>query len=174
MPESTSIVPDQHAAAAFELARQLREAARVIRHWGGELRYHPVTGARPKVPAAFVGALAAVESVARALQQGADERSVDEAAIAAFSDSETAAVRTGHASVNERTQAVVAALEVLRSTLRDSGEASVDAPYGSGAPRRHHPGALSTIVAARIEDLILALEAVTVLKANIGRRLRAI
>ena len=172
MPEPTPIVPDQHAAAAFELARQLREASRVIRHWGGELRYHPLTGARPKVPVAFLGALDAVESVTRAIQQGAGERSAAEASIAAVGSSEAAAVRAGHVSIDERTQTVVAAIDVLRATLRDSGEATVDAPYGSGAPKRHHPGALSTIVAARIEDLVLALESVTVLKANIGRERR--
>jgi hypothetical protein len=177
MPESTPIVPDQRAVVASELARQLREAARVIRHWGGELRYHPLTGEQPKAPEVFLGALAAVESVARALQQGAGERSLDEAALesaaAGVGANDAAAVRAGHAALNERTQTVAAALQVLRATLSDAGQASLDAPYGSGAPRRHHPGALSTIVAARVEDLVLALEAVTILKANIGRRLRA-
>jgi hypothetical protein len=170
-------ISDQRAAAASELARQLRDAARMIRHWGGELRYHPLTGERPKAPGAFLDAMTAVESVALAIQQGAPERSLDEAALtnAATADAaDAAAVRAGHASLDERTRTVIAAVAVLRTVLGEaSREASVDAPYGSGAPRRHHPGALSTIVAARVEDLVLSLESIAILKANFSRRHRA-
>jgi len=67
----------------------------------------------------------------------------------------------------QQVQVTAAALEMLRGILATPDGAALDAPYGSSAPRRHHPGALCTIVAERAEGLATALETVAVLKANV-------
>jgi hypothetical protein len=160
---------DRRAAAASDAARRLRDAARTLRRLGGRLRYHPATGQRPQPGAEFLEALSSVDDLVKLVQRGAEERGLYEAALATAGNPGAELVHAGHAAVDLSVQAVVGAVQVLRAAVSASNDASLDAPYGSGAPRRHHPGALSTIVAERVESLALALESVTILKANLAR-----
>jgi hypothetical protein len=142
---------DQRVAAAATQAARLHKAAVLVRRHCGSLTYHPMTGARPKPSPVLLGALSEIEEVVRDLQRSAAERAVTEEAV------------------GQATQAVVAALGILRRVLDAGDGASVDAPYGHGAPVRHHPGALCTIVAERVEGLTRALRMVTIARANVER-----
>jgi hypothetical protein len=160
---------DQRAAAAAVQAARLRQAAARVRRHAGGLTYHPMTGTRPRVPDDLMDALAGVAQIVQDIQRGTDDRAMDEVAAAEAGDPRAGRLRMGHAAVDHGVQAVLAATEVLRGVLAANGGASVDAPYGSGSPTRHHPGALCTLVAERIEALAQALETVTIVKANLGR-----
>jgi hypothetical protein len=71
--------------------------------------------------------------------------------------------------VDQGAQLTAAAITVLRDVLAvtDTDGATIDAPYGRGAPRRQHPGALCTIVAERAETLARALESLAIISANL-------
>ncbi|MDR7418220.1 MAG: hypothetical protein QN178_04845 [Armatimonadota bacterium] len=163
----THTFPDTRAAAAMALAGRLRQAAVVIRRHARGLTYHPMTGARPEPAPALLAALGDVEAAVKNTQLGADERAREE--VAADGHAQVASLRAGHAAVEQAAQVVLAALEVLRDVLGARDAASVDAPYGHSAPVRHHPGALCTVVAERVEELARALETVTIEKANLAR-----
>lgn len=139
--------PDEQAVWLAARAARLRGIATAIRHAAGRLTYHPLTGRHPDPSPDLLDALTDVEQAANDIRQGAG----------------------GHRLV-EGAQVVLAALNVLRGVLAASNGASLDAPYGHGAPRRHHPGALCTIVAERAEDLAGSLEAEAVATANRARR----
>lgn len=141
----------------------------VIRRHARGLRYHPVTGQRPQPSPGLSSALEEIEQTVIAIQRAAGERAADEHALAAAAGSAIEAVRAGHAAVDQGAQLTLAALTVLREWLQHLERASLDAPYGRGAPTRHHPGALATMVAERAEDLALALEVVTITTANLYR-----
>ncbi|MDR7521742.1 MAG: hypothetical protein QN168_04675 [Armatimonadota bacterium] len=156
------------AAEAVGQAQHLRDAAEVIRRLAAGLTYHPVTGRRPQASPELLDALAAVERVVRMIQQGAEARGLDQ--IVASDAFGAEQVRCSHAAVEGGVQAVVSALGVLRQVLEAREDATLDAPYGRGAPARHHPGALCTIVAERVEDLARALEVAAVTWANLALR----
>jgi hypothetical protein len=126
-------------------------------------------GARPSLASELVSALADVDEAVKDIQRGADERAREEAAVSASGDPRAARLRAGHGAVDQAAQVVLAALEVLRGVLSARDDAWVDAPYGHGAPARHHPGALCTMVAERVEGLVYALETVAIDKANLTR-----
>jgi hypothetical protein len=162
--------PDARAAAAAAQAQRLRQAAAVNRRLSRGLQYHPATGQRPPLSPGLSSALEEIEQTIIAVGRAAGERDADERALAAAAPASAAeAVRAGHAAVDQGAQVALAALAVLRELLQHRDGASVDAPYGRGAPTRHHPGALATMVAERAEDLALALETVTITKANLYR-----
>jgi len=171
MMENTT--PDVSAAAAAARATRLRRAAARIRLHAGHLTYHPTTDRRPHPAPKLLAAVAEVEQVVNDVQQGTEERAREEfAASAAAGGAQVEALHRGHAAVDRGTQVVLAALDVLRGVLGDGGEgagATIDAPYGSSAPSRHHPGALCTIVAERVEGLARALEVAAIVKANLDR-----
>ena len=158
----------RRAADAAAQAARLRQAARTLRQLAGTIKYHPATGQRPVPTAALTGALEALTLVLNEIQRDAVERSRDEAAVAALDDAAAARVRFGHMAVDQGAQFTAAAVEVLWGMLTSSDDATLDAPYGHGAPKRPHPGALSTVVAERAEHLATALETVTILKANLS------
>jgi hypothetical protein len=139
--------PDERAVWLVARAARLRRVATAIRHAAGRLTYHPLTGRHPDPSPGLLDALTDLEQVVSDIQQGAGGHGFDESA-----------------------QVVLAALNVLRGVLAASNDASLDAPYGHGAPRRHHPGALCTIVAERAEDLAHSLEAEAIATANRARR----
>lgn len=60
-----------------------------------------------------------------------------------------------------------AALDIFTQAALHPEPASLDAPYGHGAPRRVHPGAQCTWVAERAEELAIDLSAVTLRKENL-------
>ncbi|MDR7520386.1 MAG: hypothetical protein QN131_07040 [Armatimonadota bacterium] len=159
---------EARAAEAVEQARHLRDAAEVIRRLAAGLTYHPVTGRRPQASPELLDALAAVERVVRAIQEGAEARAIGQISVSDAFGAEQ--VRRGHAAVEGGVETVVSALGVLRQVLEARDDATLDAPYGRGAPSRHHPGALCTIVAERVEDLARALEVAAVVWANLALR----
>lgn len=168
--ENTS--PDISAAAAAARAARLRRAAARIRLHAGHLTYHPTMDRRPQPAPTLLAAVAEVEQVVNDVQQGTEERAREEFAASTAAGAQVEALHRGHAAVDRGTQVVLAALDVLRGVLGVGGEgdgATIDAPYGSSAPSRHHPGALCTIVAERVEGLARALEVAAIVKANLGR-----
>ncbi len=155
--------------AVVEAARaaRLRRAAVMLRGQAGTLKYHPATGQRPRAGAELTAALDTMAQVLNDLQRGAAQRADDEAAIAARSEAAVRPVRQAHMDVDQGAQLTAAAIAVLRDTLADTDGATIDAPYGRGAPRRQHPGALCTIVAERAETLARALESLAIISANL-------
>jgi hypothetical protein len=134
-------VAQQQAAAAAALAERLRRAAVVLRRQAGGLHYHPMTGRHPASSPELEAALAGIEQA-------------------------VVEVRRAHAAVDHAAQVVAAALTALRAILKAPDAATLDAPYGRSAPVRHHPGALCTIVAERVEELARALDYAAILAAN--------
>jgi hypothetical protein len=172
--------PDARAAEAADQARRLRAAAAAIRRLSRGLRYHPSIGQRPQPSPDLLSALEEIAQVVEDVRRGADGRAGEERALVeAAGDAVEAAgdaveaVRAGHAAVEKGAEVTLAALSALRGLFQRLDEASLDAPYGRGAPTRHHPGALCTMVAERAESLALALETVTIRKANLQRALGA-
>lgn len=157
----------ERAAADAARAARLRRAAVVLRGQAGTLKYHPVTGEKPRAGAALVAALEAMAHVLNDLQRDAAQRAGDEAAAAARNPDAAPSIRRAFAGLDEHVRLLGAAADVLRGALADGDEATLDAPYGHGAPRRQHPGALCTIVAERAERLAQALEWAAVMVANL-------
>ncbi len=158
----------QRAAAAAAQAARLRYAAVGLRRLAGKVRYHPTTGQKPQLTPPLTAALNAMTDVLNDLQRGAADRADEEAMFATQGDAAARQVRQGHVAIDQGTQATAAAIGVLRGIFVDSGGATIDAPYGASAPRRHHPGALCTIVAERAEGLASALESLAIIKANLA------
>lgn len=164
------------AAAAAARAVRLRRAAVRIRLHAGRLTYHPATQRRSPPAPELLEALAEVERVVSEIQQGTKGRGQEELAASSAPGAHTEALYRSHADVDEGTQVVLAALGVLRGVLGTGGPAdgaTMDAPYGRSAPIRHHPGALCTIVAERVESLARALETAAVIQANMARGRRS-
>lgn len=159
---------DALAALAAAQAVRLRAAAAAVRQHASSLVYHPVTRKRPRTPPEALTALDDVEAAVAEVQRGTGAR---DAAVAALRDSDPrgAALAQQAAEVDRTAQVVVASIGVLRPLLTGGEDATLDAPYGHGAPRRHHPGALATMVAERAEMLAQALDLTAVLAANIAR-----
>lgn len=166
-PPSSSPAVAARAAAAAAQAVRLRDAGRSLRRLAGAVRYHPVTGERPALTAALDQGLAAIEGVLDEIQRGASERASDESALAPHGDAVARQLRRDHQAIEHQAQVAAAAVAALRGVLASPDDASLDAPYGHGAPRRHHPGALCTIVAARAESLAAALESAAIAKLNL-------
>lgn len=158
---------DERAASSATLAGRLRAAATVIRRHAGSLTYHPAARQTPTASSDLEAAFAEVERLVREIREGATERTADEGAPGAANAAEP--LRRAHADLDRTAEAVVSTLAVLRGMLGAPDEASLDAPYGRGAPRRHHPGALCTILAERLEYLAHVLQTSTILKANLYR-----
>jgi hypothetical protein len=158
----------QRAAADVARAARLRRAAAALRARGGALTYQPLTGEKPRAGADLTAALAVLAQVLNDLQRDAVQRAGVEAAITARGETAALTVRRAYAEVDDHARLVGAAVEVLRGLLADSDGATLDAPYGHGAPRRPHPGALCTVVAERAERLAQALESAAVLVANLS------
>ncbi|MGH2374315.1 MAG: hypothetical protein ACRDIC_12735 [bacterium] len=169
-PGGSSAVAARAAAAAAQAIR-LRKAGRRLRRLSGGVKYNPLTGERPVLSPELDQELAAIEQIVNEIQQGAGERGDDESALATYGDAAARQIRSGHEAVAREAQAIAAAVAVLRGILSTPEDARLDAPYGLGAPKRHHPGALCTIVAARAEGLAAALESMAIAKLNlIGAR----
>jgi hypothetical protein len=159
---------DQLAAASAAQAARLRRAATTIRREAGGLTYHPATGRRPEVSPALLAALDEVERAVREVQRGAPERAAG--GPTGEGAAQAGGLRAADAAVDAAAGVVVAAADVLRGVLPGERDASVDAPYGAGAPRRPHPGALATLLAERVEELARALEVAAIVRANLARR----
>jgi hypothetical protein len=153
---------------ALQRARALEAAAVVFRRHAGALKYHPQTGVEGTIGADLLAAAAA-----------ARERLAAVATLAARWDEEITWLRTvdalipvddiqrAHAAAREAIGLLRGALEIFDRAVLHPELAHLDAPYGTGAPRRVHPGAQCTWVAERAEGLARALSGVTLRKENL-------
>lgn len=159
------------AATSVEHARRLRHTAASLRERAARIKHNPATGQVPSDVSDLPALLEGADQLLRAVQKGADERARDEAAVGdtrggtgGSIGAET--IRARHAAIEQTAQAASVAVAVLRELLLSPGGAALDAPYGHGAPVRHHPGAICAIIAERAESLAGALEAAAIIKAN--------
>ncbi len=153
---------------ALRLARALQSAATVFRRYAGTLRYHPQTGLQVPAGGDLLAAATTIRGTLTAV-----------ASLAAHWDEEITWLRTvdatipvddiqrGHAAAREAAGLVRAALDIFDRAMAQPEVASLDAPYGSGAPRRVHPGAQCTWVAERADGLTRELNNVTLRKENL-------
>jgi len=160
-------------ARALRLAQRLREASVVFRRYAGELKYHPQTGVQGRIGRDLLDAAAVVRdtlSEVDAMTRRWDEeiawlRSLDPRLP--MED-----IHQGHAAARDAVRLTRAALDVFAQAALHPETASLDAPYGHGAPRRVHPGAQCTWVAERAEELAVRLSSVALLKENLLLMLR--
>lgn len=152
----------------LRLARALQSAATVFRRYAGTLKYHPQSGVESVIGPDLRSAVEAVrEHLAAITALGAhwDEeiiwlRTVDPALP--LDD-----IQRGHAAAREAAGLLRAALEIFDRAIAQPEVARLDAPYGTSAPRRVHPGAQCTWVAERGDALARALIGVTLNKENL-------
>jgi hypothetical protein len=117
-------------------------------------------------------AVAEVEQVVTEVQREAEQRARALSAASEAPDLRTDRLQRHHAETDRMIQLVLTALAALRGALRDDGglsRATIDAPYGRSAASTAHPGALSTIVAERVEGLARSLELGAIATANLAR-----
>ncbi|HXF81199.1 MAG TPA: hypothetical protein VNN19_00385 [bacterium] len=153
---------------ALRLARALRAAAAVFRRHAGELKYQPQLGVATPVDEELVRAAETLRETLGAVSSLAgkwDEeitwmRSIDPA-------TPVDDIQRGHAAAREAVRLLRAALEIFERAALHPEPATLDAPYGSGAPKRVHPGAQCTWVAERAETLSIELATVTLRKENL-------
>jgi hypothetical protein len=162
----------QRAVAAVRWARLLREAAGTLRHHAANVKFHPLTGQRPQPAPPLLEALQRLEQAVREIQQASGELLVTDADLGACGDGARRELQAAREAGARGAQITAAAAQVLREVLLHPDGATLDAPYGHGAPRRHHPGALCTLVAQRAEELAAALETGAVLAVNLALRPR--
>jgi hypothetical protein len=153
---------------ALRRSRALQPAAIVFRRYAGALKYHPQSGVEGTIGADLRSAAEAVrEQLAAITALGArwDEeiiwlRRVDPALL--LDD-----IQRGHAAAREATGLLRAALEIFDRVIAQPEVGRLDAPYGTSAPRRVHPGAQCTWVAERADGLARAVSDVTLRKENL-------
>jgi hypothetical protein len=153
---------------ALRSAAALQSGAAVFRRYAGRLKYHPHLGVEGTVGSDLLEAAAAMRREVTAISARAarwDEeitwlRTVDPAAP--LDD-----IQREHAAAREAAGLLRAALEIFDRAVAHPELASLDAPYGAGAPRRVHPGAQCTWVAERADGLARQLNEVTLRKANL-------
>ncbi len=155
-------------AEALKLAQGLRAASTVFRRYAGELKYHPQTGLQGRVGADLQSAAAAVRETLTAVTAFAARWDQELTWLRAVDPNvPVEEIQRGHAVAREAMQLLRAALEVFNRTVLEPERASLDAPYGAGAPRRVHPGAQGTWVAERAEGLARELSTVSLRKENL-------
>ncbi len=158
---------------ALRLARTIETSAVVFRRYAGELRYHPQTGVEGHVGDDLLqaaGALREALGSINALATRWDEeitwmRSIDR-------QMPVDDIQRGQAASREAARLLAAALGIFDRAVLHPERAALDAPYGSSAPRRVHPGAQCTWVAERADGLAQELSNVTLRKVNLLLRAR--
>jgi len=153
---------------ALRLAGALQSAATVFRRYAGRLKYHPQSGVHTPLGADLLDVMTAMRETLAAIT-----------ALAARWDEEITWLRTidptmplddiqrGHAAARETAGLLRAALDVFDRTVAHPDMATLDAPYGAGAPRRVHPGAQCTWVAERADGVAREVTGVTLRKENL-------
>ncbi|MDR7475462.1 MAG: hypothetical protein QN175_10705 [Armatimonadota bacterium] len=153
------------AAEMNDAAVRLEAAAAVVRRHAGGLRYHPHTGITTPPGIEMRQALAYMrESLTRLpvwVEAFAREDSAGTPSVL------PAEVVEGPPRLVALADALRSALEALEGVLTQPERATLDAPYGLGAPRRPHPGALASWVAERAEALARELAMQAILRANL-------
>lgn len=155
-------------AEMLRLAQQLRTASTVFRRYAGELKYHPQTGLQGHIGQDLLDAAARVRAILTAVGALA-VRWDEEIAWLRLTDSTMPVdeIQRGHAAAREALRLLRAAVDVFDRIVLQPEQASLDAPYGAGAPRRVHPGAQCTWVAERADGLARELSTVTLRKENL-------
>jgi len=155
-------------AEALRLGRALLGAAQVFRRYAGELRYRPQFGVEGRVGDDLLDAAKTMRETVTAITS-----------IAARWDEEITWMRgldpgmpvddiqRGHATAREAMRLLRSALEIFDRSMQHPETAPLDAPYGTGAPTRVHPGAQCTWVADRAEWIARELANVTLRKENL-------
>lgn len=152
----------------LRLARVLQAGATVFRRYAGELTYHPQTGATGAVGEDLLQAAARLREALGALTAVAshwDEQITGMRARDATMPVDD--IQRGHAAAREAARLLRAALEIFDRVVGHPETAPLDAPYGSGAPKRVHPGAQCTWVAERADGLAREAANVTLRKENL-------
>ncbi len=153
---------------ALQLAEGLRTAARVFRHYAGELKYHPQTGLDGIIGPDLTDAASKMRDAVAAITALASRWDQELMWLrSVIPDCPADELQRGHAAAREALARLRAALEVFHRVVLEPERASVDAPYGAGAPRRVHPGAQCTWVAERADGLARELSSVALLKENL-------
>ncbi len=149
-----------------DAAVRLEAAAAVVRRHAGGLRYHPQTGMTTPPVIEMWQALDHLREILARLPVWVEAFAREDAA----GDSPAALppeVVEGPPRLVALADALRSALEALDGVLKRPERAALDVPYGLGAPRRPHPGALATWVAERAEALARELATQAVLRANL-------
>lgn len=152
----------------LRLAQQLRKISAIFRRYAGELKYHPQTGVQGHVGQDLLDAAAALRGTLDAIA-AITERWDEEIAWLRSLDAQMPAddLQREQAEAREAARLTRAALQIFGQAALHPEPASLDAPYGHGAPRRVHPGAQCTWVAERAEGLAVALSSVTLRVENL-------
>lgn len=155
-------------AEALRLAQALRAASAVFRRYAGELKYHPQTGVEGDIGQDLLDAAAAVRETLGAIT-AVTARWDEEITWLRAVDREVPVddIQRGHADARESVRLLRAAVEIFDHAVLQPEKAALDAPYGTGAPRRVHPGAQCTWVAERADGLARELSTVTLRKENL-------
>ena len=155
-------------ARTLRLAQRLRDTSIIFRRYSGELKNHPQTGIQGHIGQDLLDAAAAIRNVLDEVE--AIARQWNEEIIWLRSQNSRMLmedVHRGHTAVREAIRLVRTALDVFSRAALHPEHASLDAPYGHGAPRLVHPGAQCTWVAERAEQLAVELSLVTLRKENL-------
>jgi hypothetical protein len=153
---------------ALRAATRVREAATVFRRYAGEIRYHPQTGMEGSIGPDLGAAASAVREGITAITALASRWDEEITWLRLINPTlPVDDIQRGHAVSREAIRLLRAALEIFERAVRAPETATLDAPYGAGAPRRVHPGAQCTWVAERADGLARELSNVTLGKENL-------
>lgn len=153
---------------ALRLGRALQAAATVFRRYAGNLKYQPQTGVAGPVGDDLLRAAATMRETLASITSVA-ARWDEEITWMRSLDPTTPVddLQRGHAAAREAARLVRAALDLFDRAIGQPEVAPLDAPYGTGAPKRVHPGAQCTWVAERAEALARELGNATLGKENL-------
>lgn len=153
---------------ALRLGRALSATAAVFRRHAGELKYYPQMAQPRPVDEDLVGAVDAMRETLAAVTSVAGKWD-EEITWMRSVDPKTPVddIQRGHAAAREAARLLKAALDIFDRAALHPEAASLDAPYGAGAPKRVHPGAQCTWVAERAEALGRETANVTLRKENL-------
>lgn len=153
---------------ALRHANALLPEAATFRRYAGKLKYHPQTGVQGPIGADLLEAaealrrhLAALTALAARWDEEITRLRVVDARIPVDD------IQRAHAGAREAAGLLRAALEIFDRAVLHPEQAHLDAPYGTSAPRRVHPGAQCTWVAERAEGLARAVSGVTLRKEQL-------
>lgn len=155
-------------AEALRLGRTLQAAATIFRRYAGTLKYHPQVGGRAPVGEDLLQAAARLRDTLGPVTSAASHWDEEITWMRALgSTMPVDDIQRGHAAAREGARLLRAALDIFDRVVLHPETAPLDAPYGSGAPKRVHPGAQCTWVAERADGLARELANVTLRKENL-------
>ena len=160
---------------ALRLGRTLLTAAQIFRRYAGELRYRPQFGEQGRIGDDLLEAARSMRETLAALTSLASQWDEEITWMRALDPGlPVDDIQRGHASAREAMRLLRSTLEIFDRAVLHPETAPLDAPYGSGAPKRVHPGAQCTWVAERAEWVARELANVTLRKENVLLGIRRI